>query len=118
MAQRTKSRFWRKCRIAFRRLRITLWCVILVLLGSLLYVNRIGLPGFIKRPFQEKLRAHGLDVQFTRLRWRWDHGIVAENLQFGRAGDAPSPRLFVKEAQLHIDTGELAKFHLQVDALI
>ena len=41
------------CRIYFRRLRITVWVLILVVLGSLIYVNQIGLPGIIKRPLLE-----------------------------------------------------------------
>ena len=68
MAPRTKSRFWRICGIYFRRFRMGMWLVILLVLGSLLYLNQIGLPGIVKKPLLEKLRARGVDLQFTRLR--------------------------------------------------
>ncbi len=42
-----KSRFWRKCRVYFRRARITVWLVALAILGALIYLNLIGLPGFV-----------------------------------------------------------------------
>jgi len=57
MASRPKSRFWRICRIYFRRLRITVWLLILALLGALVYLNQIGLPNLLKKPLLEKLRA-------------------------------------------------------------
>ena len=71
MAPAAKSRFWRKCRIYFRRFRITVLLVILALLGALIYLNQSGLPGFVKRPLLEKLRARGVDLEFSRLRLRW-----------------------------------------------
>ena len=45
MPPRPKRRFWRICRIYFRRVRITVWLVVLALVCSLLYLNRVGLPG-------------------------------------------------------------------------
>ena len=92
MAPRDKSRFWRKCRILFRRFRITVLSITLALLGALLYLNQVGLPGFIKRPLLEKLRAHGIELQFSRLRWRWAQGIVAENVRFGGTQEGAAPK--------------------------
>ena len=63
-----------------RRLRITIWLVILALVGALAYLNQVGLPNVVKRPLLEKLRARGIDLQFSRLRLRWYHGIVADNV--------------------------------------
>ncbi len=118
MALPEKSSFWRNCRIAFRRFRICSWLLILVLLGALLYLNQIGLPGFMKKPLLKKLRARGLDLQFTRLRWRWDHGIVAENVHFGRTDDLLSPKLVLKEVEVQLNYRALAKLQFQVDSLI
>lgn len=117
MGERTKSRFWRRCRIVFRRFRIGIWCVIAVLLAGVLYLDQVGLPDFVKRPLQEKLRARGLDVEFTRMRWRWNRGIVAENLEFGGTRGESQPRFSVREARLHIDLQELARFRLQVKGI-
>ena len=92
MGTRQKGRFWRTARICFRRFRITVWLLILVLLGGLIYLNQIGLPDFAKKPLLENLRARGLDLQFSRLRLSWYRGIVAENVRFGRADEPLSPR--------------------------
>ena len=91
MASPRQRRFWGVCRVCFRRFRFCVWTLVLVGLLALLYLNQIGLPALIKRPLLEKLRAQGIDLQFSRLRLRWDRGIVAENVQFGRAAEPLSP---------------------------
>lgn len=118
MASRDHSRFWRICRIYFRRFRICVWLVILALLCGVLYLNQIGLPDFIKRPVLEKLRARGLDLEFTRMRWHFTHGIVAENVRFGRAQEPVSPQFFVREARVQLDYHALARLRLQVNGLV
>ena len=113
-----KSRFWRLGRIYFRRFRITVWLVVLALLAAIIYLNQIGLPGFVKTRLLENLRARGLDLQFSRLRLRWFEGIVAENVLFGRADQVLSPQLRVAEVQVQINPKALAKLGLQIDSLI
>jgi hypothetical protein len=115
---RKPRRFWRLCRIYFRRVRITVWLLLLLLLGTALYVNQVGLPGFLKRPLLEKLRARGLDLQFSRLRLRWYHGIVAENVRFGGADDPQSPRLTASEVQVRLNRDALWRLKLQLDAVV
>jgi len=109
-----KRRFWRICRIYFRRVRITVWFVILGVLGALIYINQIGLPGFIKTPLLEKLRVAGIDLQFTRLRVRWVEGIVAENVRFGRPDEPFGPRLTAADVQIQVNHRALIHFKLQV----
>ncbi|MGN6556270.1 MAG: hypothetical protein ACTHLW_21370 [Verrucomicrobiota bacterium] len=92
--------------------------VILTLLCCLLYLNQIGLPNFVKWPLQEKLRARGLDLEFTRMRWRWGYGIVAENVRFGRINEPASANVSVKQAQVQLDYLKLAHLRLQVKALV
>ncbi len=118
MSPRRKSRFWRICRISFRRFRITVWLVVLALLASLVYLNQIGLPGFVKTRLLENLRARGLDLEFSRLRLRWYDGIVAENVRFGRANQKLSPQLRLAELQVQLNPKALAKFQLQIDSLV
>src|SRR4051812_43276198 len=117
MAQRQKSRFWRLCRIYFRRFRILIWSIVLLVLAALIYVNQVGLPGFIKKPLLEKLHARGIDLQFSRLRLRWYQGIVAENVRFGVADDPVSSRMTVAEVQVQLNHHALSRFQLQVDSL-
>src|SRR5438128_1529778 len=114
MALRDKSRFWRKCRILFRRFRITVLSLTLALLAALLYLNQVGLPGFLKRPLLDKLRAHGIDLQFSRLRWRWAQGIVAENVRFGGTAKGTAPEFTARQAQVQIDEKALAHLQFQV----
>src|SRR5690242_20363831 len=100
MGVQQKGGFWRTCRVCFRRLRICIWMLLLLVLASLLYINQIGLPGFVKTPLLDTLRARGLDLQFSRLRLRWDQGIVAEDVRFGPADQQLSPHLRVAEVQV------------------
>jgi hypothetical protein len=113
-----KKRFWKTCRICFRGFRISVLALILALLCCLLYFNQVGLPEFIKKPVLERLRARGIDLEFTRMRWRWHHGIVAENVRFVRSDGSVSPTFAVREAQVQLDYRALARLDLQVRALV
>src|SRR6267142_2719601 len=112
-----RRRFWRTCRICFRYTRIAIWLLILAILGCLIYVNQIGLPGFVKKPLLEKLRERGVDLQFSRLRLRWDQGIVAENVRFGGADEPLSPEFKLAQVQVQLNYKALSKFQFQVDSL-
>lgn len=118
MATRKHSRSWKLLRIYFRRFRLGLWLVSLALLGALLYVNQIGLPDFVKNPLLEKLRARGLDLQFTRLRLRFPHGLVADNVRFGGTNNSANPALTLQEIQVRLDYAALAHGRLQVNSLL
>ncbi len=96
---------------------MTVWLIILFLLGSFVYLNQVGLPGFVKKPLLQKLRAQGLELQFSRLRLRLYHGIVAENVRFGLADDPLSPKLTASEVQVLLSHRALARLQLQVDGL-
>src|ERR1051325_8742484 len=110
MAPRNQSRFWRLCRIYLRRFRITMLMVTFVLVSALVYLNQVGVPGFIKRPLLQKLRDRGVNLQFPRLRWRWHHGLVAENVTFGATNDAPGPKLWAEEARVPLNSAALPTF--------
>jgi hypothetical protein len=109
--------FWRTCRLCFRYTRITVWLLILAVLGSLIYVNQIGLPGFIKKPLLEKLHERGVDLQFSRLRVRWDQGIVAENVRFNSPDEPLGPEFKLAQVQVQLNHKALSKFQFQVDSL-
>jgi hypothetical protein len=116
-----KSRFWRKCRIYFRRARITVWLVTLFVLGILIYLNQVGLPDFVKRPLLAKLQERGVALEFTRLRMHWVRGFVAEQVRFGAgAGQeaAAVPRLTAQEVELNIGLRALLRGRIQVDAIM
>ena len=117
MAASGKRGFWRTCRVYFRRFRITVWLLILALVGALTYLTQIGLPDFVKRPLLDNLRARGLDLQFSRLRLSWQHGIVAENVRFGRADEPHSSALTVALVQVRLNHRALSRMEIQIDSL-
>ncbi len=117
-ATRRKRGFWRTCRVYFRRFRITIWLLVLALLGALIYLTQIGLPDFAKQPLLENLRARGLELQFSRLRLSWYYGVVAENVRFGRPDEPLGPELTAARVQLRLDHHALARLQFQVDSLL
>lgn len=101
----------------FRRFRIGVLLVVLAGVAALLYLNRVGLPDFVKRPLLEKLHARGIDLQFTRLRWRPVYGIVADNVSFGQTNGLAGPKLMLKEIQVRLNYPALLKREVQVKSL-
>ncbi len=75
--------------------------LLLVVLGF--FLNRLGLPEFIKERVVTSLRTYGWEVEFSRLRLRWYRGLVADHLQLQRAKPLPGPVIFVEEAQVSFD---------------
>jgi len=112
-----QGRFWRRARVIFRRFRITVLLSLLALLCAFLWLNRVGLPGFLKRPVLDQLRARGLDLEFTRLRLRWYRGLVAENVRLVQTAEAEGPRFMAREAALRLSTWALLRARVQVNAL-
>src|SRR6266496_4154334 len=109
--RRLKLRRW------FRWCRVTLLFSVLLILGALVYLNRVGLPEFLKTRLVSELRARGVDVQFTRLRLRWYHGLVAENISLGRANDPVGPHLSLGEADIKLDPSALRRLRFHVNSL-
>jgi hypothetical protein len=115
---RLQPGFWRKCRTGFRWCRISVWLAVLAVLCGLLWFNRVGLPDFLKRPLVEKLRARGVELEFTRLRLNFIHGLVADNVRIGHAKTPDSPSLAVAEVELRLDLHALMHRQLQVNGLV
>jgi len=114
---RPKQRFWRLCRIYFRHFRISVWLVLIILLSGVLYLNRVGLPEFVKRPLVSKLRDHGVALEFAQLRWHWGDGFVAHGVRFGSMNEPAAPQLMAERVQIQLNLGALVRGRLQVDAL-
>src|SRR5579871_2586937 len=102
----------------FRGLMIFLLLLVFVIVAGGVYLNEVGLPDFLKRPILKKLADKGLDLEFTRVRWRWHRGFVAEKVQFGKPRqETNAPRLFAEEVELKINRAALLRFALSVDAV-
>jgi hypothetical protein len=101
----------------FRWCRITLLLTILSLLGVLIYLNRVGVPEFLKARLVSELHARGVNLNFTRLRLRWYRGFVAENISLGRANDPVGPHFSLGQADIKLDPLALRRLRLHVDSL-
>src|SRR5438309_11673165 len=112
MPPTTKPGFRQRFRCYFRWCRISLLFFVLLLLGALVYLNRVGLPEFLKARLVSELRARGVDLNFTRLRLRWYHGLVAENISLGRANDPVGLHLSLGESDIRLDPFALRRLRL------
>lgn len=111
---RKRQGFW----TVFRWCRIALLLGVLLLLLGLVYLNQVGLPGFLRTRLQTELHQRGADFQFERLRWRWYEGLVAESISLGAAQDPLGLRLRLGAMALNIDWARLWHEHrLSVDRL-
>jgi hypothetical protein len=112
-----RSGFWRKCRVCFRWCRISVWLVVLAAICGVLWLNRIGLPDFLKTRLLATLHERGIELSFTRMRLRFDHGIVAENVRIGGA-QAGTPVLTLAEVQVQLDFPAMLRRQWQVKGLM
>jgi len=101
----------------FRCCRFGVLSLLLVVLGSFLYVNRIGLPDFAERRLVAELRERGVELAFSRLRLRWYRGLVAETVTLTGAREAGGPELTFGEVVLDLDPAALCRFRLEPRAL-
>ncbi len=107
--------FWRKCRIAFRWARYACWLLVVLALLALAWVNVVGVPDFFRTRLVAALREQGFQLELSRVRWRFIHGIVADNVIIGdRTNRVTHPLFTAGQIQLRLDYAALAKkqFHL------
>ena len=116
--RKPKRSFWRRLRIYFRRFRITVLMLLFVLVCAGAYLNQVGLPGFIKRPLLENLRARGVDLEFSRLRLRGYRGIVANDVRVLGTNSPVLPKFTARSADVQLDYAALAHFKLEVRGVI
>jgi hypothetical protein len=115
-----KSRFWRKCRIYFRRFRLVVWLITLAGLSVLIYLNLVGLPDFLKRPLVARLAERGMALEFAALKLHWSRGFVAEQVRFGSSAatnDPALPRLTAHEVEFNLKLRALATARLQLESV-
>jgi hypothetical protein len=109
--------FWRKCRITFRCVRFVVWALALLVIGAFLWLNRVGVPDFLKARLQATLQERGVSLEFSRMRWHLVHGFVAENVRAGQTNDANSVFFSAREVQLKLDLPALLHRRIQVAGL-
>ena len=115
---RKPTGFWWKCRIVFRHFRRLIIFLTVVLICAAVWLNRIGLPDFMKRPLIETLRARGIELEFARLRLSLLRGLVATDVHVGQTTKAEGPALSLGQVQVRINYRALLHRRLQVDGLV
>jgi len=110
--------FWRKCRVGFRWLRRAALAATIVLICAFAWFDRVGVPDFLQRRLVESLRAHGVELGFSRLRFSLIHGLIARNVRVGHAAAPDSPALSAREVRLELDNQAALRGRLQIDGLV
>ena len=109
---------WRKCRTTFRWCRYSVWAVILLGLLAFGWLNVVGLPGFLKTRLTATLRERGVHLEFSRMRLRVVHGLVAENVRAGGENGPGRPALTASEVQLQLNYPALFRGRFQLDGIV
>ncbi|HEX3889642.1 MAG TPA: hypothetical protein VHX90_02225 [Verrucomicrobiae bacterium] len=110
--------FWRKCRVCFRWFRITTLLVVLAAVCAFAWLNRVGLPDFLKTRLVAALHSRGFELEFSRMRLRVVRGFVAENVRIGAVRNSDSPTLSLAEVQLRLNFRALLHRQFQIDGLV
>jgi len=111
--------FWRKCRTVFRWTRYCVWLLIVLALLALAWINVVGFPGFVKTRLTNALQENGVTLEFSRMRWRFIRGIVADNVIIGDRQIHPDKPVFTAgQIQLRLDYGALAHRKLKLTGIV
>ena len=113
-----KSRGWRVTRRIFRWIRISLVFAVFAIVLLTLWLNRVGFPDVLKNRLVTALHERGMDLQFTRMRFLWFRGIVADNIHFGMAKDPRGPRASAAEADLHLRLRPLLRRQFDLEGVV
>jgi len=94
---------WGKCRTAFRWCRLTAWVIALTGLLAGLWLNRVGVPAFVKARLVVALSQRGVKLEFARMRLSLLRGFVADNVQIGNDGETGNAVFTARQIQLRLD---------------
>jgi len=114
----SKPGLWRVCRLAFRCARFLVWGAALLVLLAYAWFNVVGLPDFLKTRLVSALRERGVQLEFTRMRLRFVHGLVCDQVRIGPVQGAGGPVLRAREVQLRVNYAALLHLRAQVDGLV
>jgi hypothetical protein len=112
-----RSGSWPRLRRNLRWCRRSFLLLLLAVVGGFVYLNQVGLPEFLKRPLVRELRARGVALEFSRLRWQWYRGLVAETVTLEGANQPAGPEVTFDEAAITINWLRLALLRFDVHAL-
>jgi hypothetical protein len=113
-----RRRGWRIFFSVFKWCRVSLLLLLLGIVVAGLFLNRVGLPEWVQRRVEEQFRASGWELQFSRLRLHWYHGVVAEDLQLQRTNAPHGPHLFLQTAEFRLKGRALRHLRLEADSVM
>lgn len=97
-ANRTRAQSGRRF---FRILRITGLAIVLCAVCAGLYLNRVGLPEFLKQRLLARVRARGWEPEVERVRLSLRGGVVAEKVRLNRIDSRPAVSFSASAVELH-----------------
>ena len=115
--KKVRSCGWRIFFTIFKWTRVAILLALLCAIILVLFLNRVGLPGWVERRIVAQMNARGWDMQFSWLRLHWYRGIVASHLQLSRTNTMAGPNLFVETAEFRLNERALRSFDLQADSV-
>jgi hypothetical protein len=98
-----------KLRWTFRWCRRSSYVVLLLLGGFLVYLNQVGVPGFLKEAVLGQLRERGIELEFSRMRVRLTRGLVAEDVNLSRRREQAGEVFHAEEVQLRLQWSALSE---------
>jgi hypothetical protein len=109
----------RRARILFRWCRIFIWLILFLVVAAVAYLHLVGLPDFVKQPLLRRLRAAGIEAQFTNIQLGWGRGpsIIIENAAFSRFQQPLSPHLTARRAELALNWDAMLHFKIEAHSL-
>jgi hypothetical protein len=112
------KRLWGRCRRLLRWGRLLLLLLLLIIASSLFYLNRVGVPRFVRELLETELRGRGLELQLGRVRLHGFRSFIADDLRIGQTAGTNGPHLFVQAAELRLKRAALARLDLQLEDLV
>ena len=112
----SKRRIWLK--------RLFRWFRMVCLLGLLgcilggIYLNKVGLPDFIKNPLLEELRSKGLNLSIRDLRLHVFRGVVGEKITLIDSDQSDGAKLTIEKADIRLNRSALWRMRIKVESML
>ncbi|HVY70893.1 MAG TPA: AsmA-like C-terminal region-containing protein, partial [Verrucomicrobiae bacterium] len=117
MAAPCQKGFWPRCWRVVRWCRVSILMATFLVLGGGILLMQLGLPAPVKNAIVRELRGRGMDLDFDRLRLRWNGGVVADSVRLAKLTDPNGARIRVDQVVVDLNHAALKQFRLEVDAL-
>ena len=117
-SKRPRSLAWRAFFTTFKWCRVAVLLLLLTVIVLGLFLNHVGLPGWLERRIEDQFRASGWELKFSKLRLRWYRGIVAEGLQLQRTNTVSGPQLFLQNAEFRLNWQAFRKLDLEANGVL